>query len=206
MTFPNLIGISGKIGSGKTTIANELLKTYPTYERKAYGDILKIERSKTYRFPLAWCYSTDGKSNIVNPPTRVGILLKLIGFHERHLLPRHNMIVREVLQWHGTDYRRAQHENYWVNQMESFISQQANKYIIIDDVRFPNELNSIHQMGGVVIRLNPHSHWNSGIYATHHSECALDDSTSFDLVIKPKYNNVEGTVRNIISLLDVMRR
>ncbi len=34
----NLIGISGKMGSGKTTLAMDLIKLYPNYQKKSFAE------------------------------------------------------------------------------------------------------------------------------------------------------------------------
>ena len=42
------IGISGKIGVGKTTVAKMLLKKFPSYKKIAFGDFLKQEVSQKF--------------------------------------------------------------------------------------------------------------------------------------------------------------
>lgn len=194
MNLPRIIGLSGKIGSGKTTIANLLLEKFNEYERIAFGDILKREASKTYNFPLEWVYSEEGKNEIINinPCEQKSLydILKNAFFPPKNILgqlPRSNMNVREILQWHGTEFRRAQDPNYWVSQMRIFIKN--NPWVIIDDVRFENEADLVKELGGVVIRINPHDKWLSGDFSGHRSETSLDNYDQFDLKVTQLIDN-----------------
>jgi hypothetical protein len=58
----------------------------------------------------------------------------------------------KLLQWWGTEYRRAQDENYWVKK--TFAAIPANLDIaIITDVRFPNEAEGVISRGGYTVNV-----------------------------------------------------
>ena len=60
---------------------------------------------------------------------------------------------REALQKMGTEVGRdVFHEDFWVLQLEHRMKEQ-NKPIVITDVRFPNEIDWIHKMGGSVYEI-----------------------------------------------------
>lgn len=60
---------------------------------------------------------------------------------------------REALQKMGTEVGRdVFHEDFWVLQMEHRM-QKYNKPVVITDVRFPNEIDWIHKMGGSVYEI-----------------------------------------------------
>ena len=96
-----VIGISGKIGTGKTTLTNILLEQLKgKWERKAFGDFLKEEVSEIFRFSKALCYDEDGKKQLIQI--------------QKHVIPRPSkdiMTVREILQWWGTEVRRKENMN-----------------------------------------------------------------------------------------------
>lgn len=207
MGLPRIIGLSGKIGTGKTTLTNLLLKSFPEYERVAFGDILKREASEMHNFPLEWAYSEEGKSRIVNPGVEERkSLFEVMGEMllppepVYNALPRMNMTVREVLQWHGTEYRRNQDPDYWINRMRDHVKE--NPWVVIDDVRFVNEANLVFELGGLLVRVDPHNEWKPGKFADHASEVDLDDYTKFDFRAKQVWNNPQVATDAIINYIN----
>ena len=92
------------------------------------------------------------------------------------------MTARELLQYFGTDIMRRMNTNVWVNHAIRTIKKECSQIAIIPDVRFPNEVSSIKEAGGKVVRLERQFKEDS-----HSSECALDkenyDWNNFDLII-----------------------
>ena len=84
----------------------------------------------------------------------------------------------KLLQWWGTDFRRAQDPDYWVKR--TFESIPSNIDIaLVSDVRFQNEADSITERGGYnvnVTRLLPDGtpYRSQDRPADHLSETALD--------------------------------
>jgi len=183
-----IIGISAKIGCGKTFLTNFFLEEYPEYIKLGFGDVLKQECSETYGYPLEWNYTEEGKVEIIT----------LIGHHVD------GMTVREILQWHGTEYRRAEDETYWLrkmidilgfkNQFSGLFDKHTTINIVIDDVRFINEANFVKYYGGILIRINPYPEWKSGLYANHRSETELDNFEDWDLVLSPAFGKLKECV------------
>lgn len=95
----------------------------------------------------------------------------------------------KLLQWWGTEYRRAQDSQYWVKQWKATINPQAD-VVVTTDMRFKNEAAAIKEVGGYtvnVVRLNQ----DGSIYvdpsrpATHPSEIDLD-GYNYDFAIHSK--------------------
>ena len=93
---------------------------------------------------------------------------------------------RYLLQYLGTDVlRNSIHEDIHVNMLlnELKSSQNANTLaFIITDLRFPNELDAIKQLGGVAIRINRNEVNKVVSTSLHESETALDNA-EFDCTI-----------------------
>ncbi len=90
--------------------------------------------------------------------------------------------VRRLLQWWGTEYRRAQDPDYWTKAWERNLAKYdlATTHILVDDVRFSNELAVISKHGGVFVRIErPGFHGAND----HSSENSLDHVQDWDLVI-----------------------
>jgi hypothetical protein len=90
--------------------------------------------------------------------------------------------VRRILQWWGTEYRRAQDPDYWTKAWARKISQYDpnTTHILIDDVRFINELNSIKEQGGLIVKIERPGFNGAN---NHASETALDDYRDWDAVL-----------------------
>ncbi len=177
----NIIGISGKIGSGKSTLGEELGDLICAQGMKSrlasFGAEVKREASKRFRFDIILAYSEEGKGQIV--------------FH--HDLPGGAMSVRRILQWWGTDVRRKEDPDYWVKKLgQSFdaLPETEGKVIIIDDIRLPNEAEFVRERAGFLVRVQPYAGWKPGPYANHKSETALDNYNKWDMVIRPEYGQL----------------
>lgn len=64
-------------------------------------------------------------------------------------------IIRPMLTTWGTDIMRKQDDLHWVKKVEQIIveNQKNNIVSIVTDIRFPNEIEYIHKIGGCVIHL-----------------------------------------------------
>lgn len=97
--------------------------------------------------------------------------------------PDDYMTSREFMQYFGTDICRKMYGDVWANATVNRITQDDPGIGIITDCRFPNEVASVKNAGGVVIRLTRSVHSTD----EHHSETALDknvyDWSNFDAVI-----------------------
>ena len=88
---------------------------------------------------------------------------------------------RALMQWWGTEFRRAQDENYWVTQTLAVASKEPGLWVI-SDCRFPNEAAAIRAAGGVLVRIDrPDGPIPSN--PDHPSETGLDDWPSWDIMI-----------------------
>lgn len=59
----------------------------------------------------------------------------------------------KLLQWWGTEYRRAQNSNYWVDQWKAAINPKAN-IVLTTDMRFINEAEAVKSVGGFTVQVN----------------------------------------------------
>lgn len=79
--------------------------------------------------------------------------------------------IRQVLQVVGTDMFRGIWEDCWINAWKRRVLDSTAEIILVPDVRFPNELRAVQEMGGFVIRLTRAPFANED---QHESETALD--------------------------------
>lgn len=90
---------------------------------------------------------------------------------------------RDVMQVVGTDIFRKLDTNVWVRSTINKIIRDKPDLAVITDCRFPNEVESIKQSGGKVIRLT-----RNPFQSDHLSETVLDkdnyDWSNFDYVVE----------------------
>lgn len=87
--------------------------------------------------------------------------------------------VRRILQWWGTEYRRAQDPDYWTKAWSRKVESLdlENTHVLIDDVRFMNELNAIKAHDGLIIKIERPGFDGAN---NHASETSLDGYDAWD--------------------------
>jgi len=107
---------------------------------------------------------------------------------------------RLLLQFWGTEYRRRQDEQYWVNKF--FEELQNEKYdgmfVFVCDARFPNEFETLYGEGAIMVRVIRTD--IPTVEREHLSETALDAENRWHHVI---YN--DGTPNYEDKVLEVLK-
>jgi len=87
--------------------------------------------------------------------------------------------VRRILQWWGTEYRRTEDADYWTKAWSRKVEQLdlERVHVLVDDVRFMNELNAIKGHGGLIIKIERPGFDGAN---NHASETSLDDYAAWD--------------------------
>lgn len=143
-----IIGLTGKAGAGKNTVADIMCQLLPTLNQVAFAtkvkEVYKLLTGEKVKDSLEW---------------------------KNELVSEYGMTRREMLQRIGTDCLRDNlHQDVWVNALMSNLTPWMD--YVITDVRFPNEVEAIRKEGGVVFRVERPG-FDSGTPA-HVSESALD--------------------------------
>ena len=142
--MPNnrLIAICGFAGSGKDTIANYLI-TRHNYEKLSFAGVLKDATAAIFGWDRA---ALEGDT----PKGREWRETEDVWWSQRLQMP--GLTPRRVLQVVGTDlFRERFHDDIWVAAVERRITNMGpSSPIVITDCRFPNEMNMIRRLGGVV--------------------------------------------------------
>ncbi len=126
-----LIGLSGAKGSGKTEAASYLVDSF-NFSRVGFADLLKAAAGLIYGLTDEQLYgSQDIKESLVQP---------------------YDLSVRYILQKFGAEVCREIHPDTWTIGWERTAQRllEAGCFVVVDDVRFPNEVTAIHQYGGVI--------------------------------------------------------
>ena len=110
---------------------------------------------------------------------------------------------RRLLQLIGTECgRECIDDNVWVdkwlNNYHRYIEVNPNLILLVDDVRFENELNCIKNLGGIVIYIKGKESWIKNLFA-HKSEKLITKSMT-DVVIDNRDKN-ENRLINSLELI-----
>lgn len=124
-----LIGLTGKIQSGKDTTAEFFIKE--GYTSIAYGDHLKDVVMQLFRMKHDQVYTQEGKAAIDE---------------------RYGVTPRYILQWFGTEVVRDNYPDLWVDHMTDRLGRTGG-HIVVTDIRFNNEAALIKKLGGTVIEI-----------------------------------------------------
>lgn len=184
--------ISGKQGSGKTTLSAALVKRLEA--KKGSRAVVQKFAGPLYKMH-DYCLGLLKSAGIERDIVKDGPLLQLLG-----------------TEWG----RKTVDENVWValalaeiKKSVEMYSSFENLYVILDDCRFPNELEAIP--GAIRVRLECDSYtrknrceaWRDN--ENHPSEISLDDHVihgKFDLVFHTLTQSVEHCATMIAAQLD----
>lgn len=167
------IGITGKKGHGKDTIADYIVENY---------DAAK----------LAFAYEIKEWIKIIDPilpfqdgHVRLSELLKIYTFEElkRQETESHGKELRRLAQLIGTEIGRERiGEDFWIKQFEKFAEKSRHKIIIVSDMRFVNESECVKSKNGLIWRVVNENIKNED---KHKSETEMDNIIVNNLI----YNN-----------------
>lgn len=189
-----IIAFAGKKQSGKTTCSEFVLKYFngiiePFNGGKIYNfaDTLKQDICMNILgMSYDQCYGTDDQKNQLTDIEWNGS----------------NLTAREVMQFVGTDIFRKMKNNVWVDATINKIKIEQPKIAIIADCRFPNEVNSIKQNNGIVIKLSRDLY-----HSNHESELALDgnnyNQNNFDTIIYNEKLSIAEQNRAVLNFLQI---
>lgn len=112
---------------------------------------------------------------------------------------------RTLLQFWGTEYRRAQAPDYWVKKTMAKIAEDNPEVALICDVRFPNEVEGIRAAGGYVVRVDRVGFVSD--VPEHYSEKALDglSELDWDYVIKAPDGQIEVLREEAVNAFNFLR-
>jgi len=200
-----LILLSGKINSGKNLFATYLeeyfrskglkvkqdlyagdLKNYSVEDFRVLGEILKIQAEKVKSSIAPYFSSKYGLP--IGIQEHVNSLIDEFTFTKENFYEDKTDITRVLLQTYGTEIaRRRFDDQFWVKKMAERINNDIKtNVVIITDVRFPNELEDIHEFIRdwriVPIRIERNIP-RQALIKEHASETALDDYGFWEYII-----------------------
>lgn len=140
-----IVGISGFIGSGKGTVATRLTEQYG-FRKDSFAASLKDACAVMFDWPREMLEGETPESREWREQVDEWWSVKLG-------IP--NLTPRLALQLIGTDALRNNFSNaIWFTTLENRIRKSPDRHVVISDVRFPNEIKFIQDMGGYMIKVS----------------------------------------------------
>lgn len=138
---PPLIGLTGRAGTGKDTVAGQLVELHG-YRRVAFADAIRTS-----------AYAADPYVELspYGDVRRLSYVVDAIGWDDAK---RQHPDVRRFLQRHGVAVRDAL-PGCWVGIAGRAIDahRDAGHPVVVTDVRFPDEVAAIKRRGGFMFRV-----------------------------------------------------
>lgn len=169
-----LIGLSGKAGSGKDTVAEYLAKQHE-FVPLAFADPVKKGLMAMFGIDKRWFADPELKETDI---------------------PEIGTSPRILMQTLGTEWgRNLIDEDIWVDAVRRKVLALDSYDVVVTDVRFDNEAALIQELGGTLITVVRPETKDVGIYG-HSSESGLTSSFG-SLILK----NV-GTKEELFQMVD----
>lgn len=138
-----LIGLLGRISSGKDTVAKELVNTHG-FRQDSYASTLKDITAVLFNWDRAMLSGDTPESRDAREEVDEW-------WSEKLGIP--NFTPRLALQLIGTDvFRNNFHQDIWV--LSVMARYRGDENVVISDCRFPNEVQTIRQVGGRIIQVD----------------------------------------------------
>ena len=192
-----VIGLSGKIKSGKSKVA-EIIKEI--YEENKLRCEIKSFAQPIYEI-VSKMYDTDietiKKQKRKNFPIYINTRQTSSGFKLSSY--------RDILQTIGTTARDYGDKDIWVNALfgtdcEKVVTDMTSNGVacwVVDDLRFPNEAERILSCNGKLIRINR----SDAEESEHIVENSLNDWVDWDLTIENNYPTEKEFIKELELIL-----
>jgi hypothetical protein len=145
-----IIGVCGFIGSGKDTIA-DYLTNFHGFRRESFANSLKDAVAQVFGWDRTMLEGRTKQAREWREQVDPWWSARL----SQDITPRW------VLQYWGTEVcRRGFHDDIWIASLENKLRNSTDD-VVISDCRFPNEIKSIKDAGGIVVRVHrgPEPEW-----------------------------------------------
>lgn len=178
-----IIGVCGFIGSGKDTVA-DYLTNFHGFRRESFANSLKDAVAQVFGWDRTML---EGRTKQAREWREQ---------QDDWWTNRLGMVItpRWVLQYWGTDVlRKGFHDDIWIASLENKLRNSTDD-VVISDCRFPNEIKSIKEAGGIVVRVirGPEPEWYD-LALQHNQGCEQANIQLMNLKIHASETSWVGT-------------
>lgn len=170
MSKPQIIGLLGFKRVGKSTAAEYLEKRY-SYTRHNFKQALIDEIKENFPDLLKEIAKYD-----LNEHHHFATTEDIVN----NLFETKPPLMRALMINYGTDVRRKENPDYWVNSWIKSVSAECGDCVrkdvcfVADDVRFKNEAKAIQNYDGILIRLTRDDITTGGDHASETEQLEIE--------------------------------
>lgn len=164
-----IIGLNGRLKSGKDTTFSIIKDLYPHAERVSFADPLKDSAAASLNLPREVMEELKNEEAI----RLVFAFPNEDGYDELFTrVVEWEMNIREYLQRYGTEsHRDVFGSDFWVDMALPLDIDHKDKLLVVTDVRFPNEAIRVLDLGGTIWKIERET---VTAHSDHPSEQDLD--------------------------------
>ena len=178
-----IIGLNGRLKSGKDTTYTIVKELHPNAERVSFAEKLKLSAAAVLDIDLdtlEWLknreslyYTIDGEKAF-------------------------NM--REFLQRYGTEgHRDIFGDDFWVDMALPLGIDHSDRLIVVTDMRFPNEIQRVKDLDGVCVKVERDT---ATMHGSHRSEQNVDHLMDYILDNTGTMDDLREGVAAMLSLIE----
>jgi hypothetical protein len=146
-----LIGLGGKLQSGKDTVFNIIKEFHPEAEKFYFTKKMKESAAALFGIdPELWeKYKNDELESLLTLELGKGEVVI-------------HMTIRQFLQRYGTEaHRNIFGEDYWLDDIMPEDFDHSNRFVVVKDMRMPNEIERIIELSGFTVKVEKNGLENS---------------------------------------------
>ena len=196
-----LIGLNGKLKSGKDTTFQVISDLYPFAERVSFAEMLKQSAANSIGMSRELMEALKAHENIHVSISGTSALNSLLPSTQLAEASKWQMTIREYLQWYGTEgHRDLFGENFWVDMALPEDLDHSDRLLVVTDMRFPNEIQRVKDLDGVCVKVERTVGTSFG---SHASEQNVDHMIDYTL---DNTGTIEDLEKNVVELINQIKK
>jgi len=189
-----LIGLNGRLKSGKDTTYAVIKEFRPEAERVSFAGKLKESAAASIGITVEALELLKGNEDLYLEFTDQGFDT---GFPPYNF---HPFNIRQYLQWFGTEgHRDVFGDNFWVDQALPRELDHTERFLVVTDMRFPNEAQRVIDLGGITAKIERET---ATAHANHASEQDIDWMCTFIIDNTGTLDDLREEIRLFLEVAD----
>lgn len=196
-----VIGLNGRLKSGKDTTFGIIQDLYPYAERVSFADKLKRSAAASLGISVEMLEKLKNLEDVY-----VGLDYDDEGMPKMFMQNGPSFNIRQFLQRYGTEaHREIFGDNFWVDQALPIDTEHMHRLLVVTDMRFPNEVQRVKDLGGICVKVE-RSIDTETKHGDHPSEQDVDYMIDYFLDNNGDLAELRNNVRKLFYLVpDIMR-